>query len=616
MFMKKITRIAGFWLSLMLFPGAGVIQAQENGHDAVYLRLTKEYILNADGSFDFHYFKKQKLLSYRAIQNLYGETFVVYNPAGQSLKINDCYTIMANGKKVAAPSNSFNEVLPGFAANAPAYNQLREMVITHTGLERNAVENLDYTIHTQKDFYPAMMANEVLAEAEPVQVYIFRIKVPIKADFVYRLYNSDVNPEYITEGGYAIYTWTFKDVPDISQEEHQKGGNELYPRILFSTSGDRNGLYQDLLSGEAFKYQLNDEMKQAVSKVLAENQDKADIFLKLRDEVISNIRLWPMPLRFTGFTCRTPAATWQSNGGTLLEKAVLLCSLLKEAGIPSDPVLVIRQSFFEDKMGNLTDIEDILVRADINGKDPVFVSLNSISTQNLKYDLPGRVLVILNPAESFPIVRTDEFENRATCKGNFVITDKEQVTGEMSVNLGNCFNPWLTLLKDRNKIKTVFSGGFLSADLRDPTYLKFNQEESVISLPVQKEKAFKKDSSFRFFTLPYLNNASESWNIKLLPEKRTTPFEIPDKLTESYEFTFVLPFGMTLFNPQENKEIHNNAGDFEFEIKSEQGKVIIKKSLNLTHRMITPEEYADFKALMDHWNSSRYDQLIIMREKL
>ena len=100
--------------------------------------------MNPDGRIDYRYIKKLKLQSYRSFNSLYGETFISYNPAFQSLKINEVYTIMADGKKNPSPSNAFNEVLPAFAANAPAYNNLREMVITHSGKEMNEVINLDY----------------------------------------------------------------------------------------------------------------------------------------------------------------------------------------------------------------------------------------------------------------------------------------------------------------------------------------------------------------------------------------------------------------------------------------------------------------------------------------
>ena len=104
--------------------------------DAQYISLLREYTLNADGSMDYRYVKEQKLITYRAFHSLYGETFVTYNPSFQKLTVNKCFTVMADGKTVETPSNAFNEILPSFAAGAPPFNQLRDLVITHTGLER------------------------------------------------------------------------------------------------------------------------------------------------------------------------------------------------------------------------------------------------------------------------------------------------------------------------------------------------------------------------------------------------------------------------------------------------------------------------------------------------
>ncbi len=154
--MKKIISL---FIPAFCLMSSNLVLSQDENYDAVYFQLKKEYTLNPDRSIDYRYMKKLKLQTYRSFNSLYGETFIPYNPDFQSLKINEAYTIMADGKKNPSPPNAFNEVLPGFAANAPAYNNLREMVITHSGTERNAVINLDYELHTKKGFYPCLMGN-------------------------------------------------------------------------------------------------------------------------------------------------------------------------------------------------------------------------------------------------------------------------------------------------------------------------------------------------------------------------------------------------------------------------------------------------------------------------
>ena len=168
------------------------LKAQDDKYDAYYVKLVREYTLNSDGSMDYRFIKQQKLLSYRAFQSLYGETFITYDPRVQKLKINDVYTTMADGKKIKAPENAFNEVLPAVASNAPAYNVLREMVITHTGLERNATINLDYQLHTEKGNAPCLMGNELLAENEPVKNLELRVRIPAGKVLYHKMINMDV----------------------------------------------------------------------------------------------------------------------------------------------------------------------------------------------------------------------------------------------------------------------------------------------------------------------------------------------------------------------------------------------------------------------------------------
>ena len=232
-----------FLFSIFCLLSSGVLFSQDENYDAVYLKLSKEYTLNPDGSMDYRYIKKLKLQTYRSFNNLYGETFIVYNPNFQSLKINEVFTIMADGKKVVSPANAFNEVLPGFAASAPAYNNLREMVVTHPGTERNAVLNLDYQLHSDKDFYPALMGNDLLAEYEPVKDLTVRIRIPLSVKLNYSILNIISEPVVTNEGIFKVYTWSFKDIPAIAAEEFQKSSYDLYPRLIFSTAQDRESIY-------------------------------------------------------------------------------------------------------------------------------------------------------------------------------------------------------------------------------------------------------------------------------------------------------------------------------------------------------------------------------------
>ncbi len=597
-------------LSFLFFYFPVLLFSQDSNYDAVYNKLTKVYTLNTDGSMDYQYIKEMKLQTYRSFHSLYGETFIVYNPAFQTLKVDKVQTIMQDGKKVNAPANAYNEVLPSFAANAPAFNGLREMVVTHPGTERNAILIIDYTIHTKKGWYPAFMGMEVLAESEPVKDLTLKIRVPAQVKLNLRTLNSDIVPVTSNEQGFQVYTWNLKDVPAISTEENQKGWNERYARVIFSTAKDRQATYTGFMNQPAFKFTVNADMKSYVSGILANNKEAFDIILKIQDKVVNDVKLFPVPLRLTGFTCRPAMETWNSNGGTLAEKAILLVSLLKEAGIVADLAGVVKTSIFDETVGTLLDLDDFIVIARAKELEPMYLSVNTLNPQSLKYGLPGRELVIFRPGEKPEAVKMEEYKNRISLISQFAINDKKQLEGEVAATFINNSAPWLTQLRDQVKMKNFFTGGISPADLKELKVNTTGPIEGFARYTVVKEKPFRKDSIFYFYTLPAISTGIDSWGMKLLPADRTTPLEIPSVMEENYELTLATG-PMVFFSSGKKTEIKNNCGSFLYEVKQDGDKLVVKKNLFFSKRIINPEDYAGFKALMDNWNSNNTREIVL-----
>ena len=174
--MKNIqTRVM---LSAVLIMSAVLTSSAAPGSEAQFDRLVKAYVLNPDGSQEIRVQKQLTIYTHAAMNNLYGETFIVYDPACQHLKINESYTRQVDGTIIETPANAFVEVLPSAAANAPAYNGLREMVVVHTGLELGATIYLDYTLTTDAGALPALDIFEQVEELSPIKYYELSVSVP------------------------------------------------------------------------------------------------------------------------------------------------------------------------------------------------------------------------------------------------------------------------------------------------------------------------------------------------------------------------------------------------------------------------------------------------------
>ena len=103
-----------------LFCSAALTAAAAPKSEALFDKLVKTYILNPDGSQKLRVQKQLTIYTHAAMNSLYGETFIVYDPAYQHLKVNESYTRQADGTIVETPANAVVEVLPCAAANTPA----------------------------------------------------------------------------------------------------------------------------------------------------------------------------------------------------------------------------------------------------------------------------------------------------------------------------------------------------------------------------------------------------------------------------------------------------------------------------------------------------------------
>jgi hypothetical protein len=612
--MKKIFSLVFVFLLVFLLQAASQdlnpSSVSTPSSDAEYISVLKEYTLNADGSFDFHYIKELKLISYRAFQNLYGETFITYNPGFQKITINKCFTVMADGKKVETPSNAFNEILPSFAAGAPAFNGLRDMVVTHTGLERGAVINLDYTVHTAKGNAPALMGNEVLAEAEPVKDLTVKVKIPQSEKLFFKVLNGAGEPQENTENGFHVFTWHVQNVAAISQEEFQKSNNEAYPRAIFSTSGNRNSAYEYLTGQPTFGLKITEAMKAWILEMKKDIPDQLSLALKIQEKVINDIRLWPVPMKYAGYRLRTAVEIWNSMGATLPEKAILMTALIEAAGIEADPVAITRESFFDEKLGTLADIEDFAVRIEVKDAGVQYLSLLSANQQDLSEVYSGRVFIALGQGEKPEYQHSGSAKLAVSMSGTFIVSSDPKLTGELSLEIAGSANPYLGLIRDKNRMKNMIVGDISKSDVKDIKLSQSSHETSFQTYTIMDEKPFRKDSAWEFFTIPYCSSGIESWGMKTLSSKRIQPIEIPSSGEENYEYTLTLPVGLSLFTPATKIEVNNKAGKYFFELKQDGSKLVISRKIRLGSRVIGPEIYNDFKALMDNWNNPRQREVI------
>lgn len=264
--------------------------------EAIYKNVEKKYTFSEDGECEFRCKSELLVNTLFAMNELCGETFIIYNPKNQRVKVHAAYTIMADGTRVDVPENAFNEVLPKAAENAPVFNFLRELVITHTALEPGATIFLDYSI-----FYDSVI-NRKFDEFSDM---------PFPCENLIFNFNGE-----ITE---------FSNVPARSREKFYSPRKNL-PVIY---SGMPAGKKIDFNAQKLF---LSEPNKKNVEQIAPKTMTRIERIFALQKFVQEKIATIPISMESLDFPLRLPDSVMESAYGVPAEKALLLKAMLLEIG--------------------------------------------------------------------------------------------------------------------------------------------------------------------------------------------------------------------------------------------------------------------------------------------
>lgn len=517
--------------------------------EAEFRKLSKTYTLRADGSQELRVQKELTLFTHAAMNGLYGETFIVYDPEFQELTIHESYTRQKDGTVIKTPSNALVEVLPSSAANAPAYNHLKEMVVVHTGLELGATIYLDYSIVSKAGYLPELDVCCPVKELSPVKEFIFRLNVPAGKSVRYELLNASTKPVIAQGNGMKSFIWTLKDVA---------------PRPYAYPSGRGNlGLVQAVASGmmpvfvastwpgytEAVKYlqkQFAVGNTSVVEGKVAELTQGLEGNPQAMRNAIANYMagLYQLghcnvSLQDAGYRLRPASEVITSAYGTQAELVNLDVTLQRAAGLEAEVAVCALRPSVDGNRG-LATVMSLVCQSK---KMPEKVALTGTEEACLQpfmtiTDLQGKKLMLESYLGAKEARTTDTLE---------VKSDKLQELAD----------------------------GWGIVPLSDPT-------------PVRLLYA-------------YAGNTSISEKILL-----------PRTVDCALETIVRLPEGMK-WSGHADKEISNACGKVVFSYKAVKGGVKVTRSIRIDRQLQTPANYKELYALLSEWRDTNNHTLVVKK---
>ena len=599
MSLKKILLICVITTMTSLSFGQGGKKSYPEA-DAVYLSLTKTYVLNKDGSMVNSVEKRQKLLTHRAFQSLFGETRITFNPQFQNVVVRKAFTENNQHEKIETPQNGYNNILPGFYNTTKAFSHLREMVVTHTGLERGAVINCNYDIQTAAGKLPGLMGDEELQADCPIEKLTIQVKVPTGILLHFKLLNTKIIPKIEKGKEFDTYTWQLNDVPQRNREIHTTVCNDL-PKLLFSTLTDDQSTIKWLTSQDAFRLPAGEEIKKYVDQKISEVNSPLLKALKIQEIVVKELSMTPIPAQLLAYQVRTSGQVWQSNAGTTLERNCLLSAILRAEGLNADVCLIVPSCYVEEGLPFLLVAEPV-VKITTDQEGVVLLSADRLNAGN--FDMCNNQQLILPLGTDNKKLNISNPGDKIEVMGALVLTADGVLKGEIQGTFSNRYNPFYEISRNAGETNKLISGLPGKAEKSTPA-------QSNLKFSIEKKDAFTTRGNIKFAELIESEAGISSLHLKPLPLNRTSTLDLGAPVSESYRYTYTVPEGYQLANPIDVTLAKPSLGKLTLRIQQHDNIIEVMREFEITKSIIPKEEYADFRELIDRWFTSKYRQLIL-----
>ena len=529
--------------------------------EAEYRKLSKTYTLNSDGSQEYRYSMELTLFTHTAMNRTYGESFIVYNPEFQELKIHSSYTKQKDGTIIRTPENAFVEVLPRQAAKAPAFNHLKEMVVVHTGLELEATIYLDYSVISKPGYLPALDICEAIAQTSPVKDYTITVKAPANEPLFYDLSNHPAKSAVTSSDGMKEVVWKIRNLSAASMAPQVTALGGDVPLLTVSGFASNN---------DALKY-LNKQLTpsgnasvQTVLKAVVNGKETgSEKIYAILNYVTDNLDLSRLSLAETGFRLRSVDEVLNSAYGTETEKVALLAGMLNAAGIKADIVAAYLSDADINSYG-LSAINELFVLVDTDGKQYLLTPKQKKMSEAGWYAGYAKFVNISNPGNTVNI-ETPSTDLNYT----YAITIKdEKAEIQAETNVGTAFIP--------------YTG---------------NTARDSYSTSQQLEKV----GSYILFSLPDSPNSLSHAPYKNYNSMRSENLLLPYKAKESYKYIIQLPENIKLKTSVSEKTIDKKVGLTTISIKQNGNIVEVVRTLEIKKQLISSAEYSSFRSIMNEW---------------
>ncbi|MCX5711295.1 MAG: DUF3857 domain-containing protein [Candidatus Omnitrophica bacterium] len=312
---------------------------------AIILSADEEIEVSKEGIQTSYMHYLIKILNERG-KNEFAETQVGYDSTYEKVELEGARTISSDGRVTQVGGRHIRDV--SRYTDFPLYSNARAFIISFPEVAEGAI--IEYKVKVtnnqlinKKDF----VVNYPLQTTEPVISAKFSVRFPKNTPPNLKIINDDYNtfgaelkPKIQDGAESCVYSWAFKNIPQIIPESNMPPGVLVNPTILMSTFNDWQAIYRWWRALSRDKIKADPAIKAKVRELTAETPDEKAKAAAIYNYCAKNIRYVAVEYGDAGYEPHAASDIFKNKYGDCKDQAVLLVTMLKEAGLDAWPVLI------------------------------------------------------------------------------------------------------------------------------------------------------------------------------------------------------------------------------------------------------------------------------------
>jgi hypothetical protein len=295
-----------------------------------------------------------KILNERGKEK-FSEIHVDYDSTDEKVELEYARTIKPDGTVIDVGNRHIRDVSKYL--NFPLYSNARVFIISFPEIADGA--SIEYRLKifrsqliNKKDF----ITGYTVQASEPVMNALCTLRVPkdMKVNLKilnesYNTFKAQLKPVIEDGEGTRVYRWSFKDIPQIIPESNMPPYVQVNPTILVSSFQDWKEIYDWWWQLAKDKIRADDAIRQKVAELTAGLQEEAEKMAALYNFCAQDIRYVAVEYGDAGYEPHKAEDIFRNKYGDCKDQAILLVTMLREAGFTAWPLLIATSDYFDLK---------------------------------------------------------------------------------------------------------------------------------------------------------------------------------------------------------------------------------------------------------------------------